>query len=419
LPYIIQHMRYRLKKDKKELTGRVLLPASKSISNRLLILNALSEVPGRLENLSDSDDTRVLEKALQSDVGTIDIGHAGTAMRFLTAYLSIREGDFVLTGSERMQQRPIGKLVDALNDLGARIGYLRNPGFPPLSIHGSRLAGGEISVDSSVSSQYVSALMMIGPALEKGLTLHLENETASASYIHLTRNLMLELGIPVRFAGKTVEIPHTRFKGKDMRVEGDWSAASYWYAIAALAGGGAGLEIVGLYKNSYQGDSVLPEMFGRMGVRTTFTAGGILLTSIPINLKKFEYDFSDNPDLVQTMVVLCSLLNLPFRITGTRTLKIKETDRILALQAEMKKLGILLEADKQGTRISWDGESRTDMTRTMQIKTYQDHRMAMSFSPAAILHPGLTIEDPEVVNKSYQGFWTDLQRAGFAIEELA
>jgi 3-phosphoshikimate 1-carboxyvinyltransferase len=229
---------------------------------------------------------------------------------------------------------------------------------------------------------------------------------------------MLELGIPLRFDGRTVEVPHTRFRGKDMRVEGDWSAAGYWYAMAALAGGSTELEIMGIRKDSTQGDSVLPEMFGRLGVRTTFTGEGILLTSIPVSLKKFEYDFSDNPDLAQTMVVLCGLLNIPFRMTGTRTLKIKETDRIEALKAEMKKLGILLDADTQGTWISWDGGSRTDMSRTVQIKTYQDHRMAMAFSPAAILHPGLIIEDPNVVNKSYPGFWTDLQHAGFRIEEL-
>jgi 3-phosphoshikimate 1-carboxyvinyltransferase len=229
---------------------------------------------------------------------------------------------------------------------------------------------------------------------------------------------MLELGIPVRFEGRTIEIPHTFYRGKNMRVEGDWSAAGYWYAVAALAGGGTELEIGGLRRNSYQGDSVLPEIFRPLGVETVFREEGIRLSCRIPDLKKFEYNFNDNPDLVQTMAVVCGLLKFPFRMTGTRTLKIKETDRIRALQAEMQKLGVLMDADAQGAWIEWDGKSRTEMPATVQIKTYQDHRMAMAFSPAAILHPGLIIEDPEVVNKSYPGFWADLQRMGFTIEEL-
>ncbi len=404
--------------DRRDLRGSILLPASKSISNRLLILNALAEEPGRLGGLSESDDTRALQSALEASGGTVNIGHAGTAMRFLTAYLSIQEGDFVLTGSDRMKQRPIGKLADALNGLGARIRYLGKPGFPPLSIHGSRLTGGEIRIDSSVSSQFISALMMIGPALERGLKIHLENDTASSSYLHLTRNLMVELGIPVKFSGAVIEIPHTRFRGKDMRVEGDWSAAGYWYAMAALLGDRAELAIRGLHKESYQGDAVLPDLFGPLGVETAYLGDGILLKGVPVRNKEFQFDFSDNPDLVQTLVVLCGLLGLPFHMTGTRTLKIKETDRVFALQAEMRKMGILLEADPGGSWIAWDGEKRTSSAEIKQIKTYQDHRMAMAFSPAAIPFPGLIIEDPDVVRKSYPGFWGDLQSVGFTIEKL-
>lgn len=395
-----------------------MLPASKSISNRLLILNALAETPGRLANLSDSNDTRVLARALERQGGTIDIGHAGTAMRFLTAYLSIREGDFVLTGSERMQQRPIGKLVEALTGMGAEIRYLGNPGYPPLSIRGGRLSGGEVSVDSSISSQFISALMMIGPALERGLLLHLENEPASVSYLHLTRNLMTELGIPVRFEGRTIEVPPVRFRGKDMRIEGDWSAAGYWYAMAALEGGGIRFEIGGLERNSYQGDSVLPELFEPLGVETAFAKDGILLSARDRKPDEFVFNFSNNPDLVQTLVVVCGLLGLPFRMRGTRTLKIKETDRVLALQAEMKKLGIVLNAGQEGESISWDGRKRVEPALPIQIRTYQDHRMAMAFAPAVLRFPGLIIEDPGVVNKSYPGFWEDLRRTGFSLEEL-
>ena len=410
-------MRYQIQLDKRELQEKITLPSSKSISNRLLILNALSEKEGRLENLSGSVDTAVLIEGLGTGEGTIDIGHAGTSMRFLAAYLSIRPGVFILTGSRRMQQRPIGKLVDALKDLGADIVYLDKTGYPPLSIKGGILDGGEINVDSSISSQYISALMMIGPALQKGLTIQLDNEIVSASYIHLTKSLMIELGIPVKFTGTRIEVPFHSYKGRDICVEGDWSAASYWYAITALADH-AELEIKGLQKESNQGDSVLPELFHPLGVGTIFSEDCIRLKKIRRSIEKFEYHFGNNPDLVQTMAVLCGLLDIPFRMTGTRTLKIKETDRITALQAEMRKLGILIEADPDGAWISWDGKKTPNLPEIKQIKTYQDHRMAMAFGPAAILFPGLIIEDPDVVNKSYPGFWNDLQNAGFNIKVL-
>jgi 3-phosphoshikimate 1-carboxyvinyltransferase len=415
--YIIQHMRYQIQLDKRELHGEITLPSSKSISNRLLILNALAEKEGRLENLSESDDTRVLVEGLGTGEGTVDIGHAGTSMRFLAAYLSIQPGEYILTGSRRMQQRPIGKLVDALKDLGAKIEYLDRTGYPPLSIRGEMLNGGEINVDSSISSQYISALMMIGPALKEGLVIRLENEVVSASYIQLTQSLMRDLGIPVKFTGTRIEVPCHNFEGKNIYVEGDWSAASYWYAIAALADH-AEFEIKGLQKESLQGDSVLPVLFRQFGVDTTFTEDGIQLKTIQSSKEKFEYNFGDSPDLAQTVALVCGLLNIPFRFTGTGTLKIKETDRVVALQTEMKKLGILVDADPEGEWMSWDGNMATDLPGIKQIKTYQDHRMAMAFAPAAILFPGLIIEDPDVVKKSYPGFWNDLQNVGFNIKVL-
>ncbi|MCK4747453.1 MAG: 3-phosphoshikimate 1-carboxyvinyltransferase, partial [Bacteroidales bacterium] len=371
-------MQYRLYMYEKELKGCVILPSSKSVSNRMLILDSLAEKRGILTNLSESDDTRVLEEALKSKEGIIDIGHAGTAMRFLTAYLSIRPGKYILTGSERMKQRPIAKLVGALNELGAGIEYLENPGYPPLSIRGKHIDGGEIRVDSSISSQYISALMMIGPALKNGLAIHLENEVVSSSYIHLTKNLMLDLGIPVSIGGTKIEIPFQSFKGIDMYIEGDWSAASYWYALAALSER-AELEVKGLQRDSYQGDSVLPELFLALGVETIYRHDGVLLRKTPGSTDKFEFDFSDNPDLVQTFVVVCALRDIPFYLTGTRTLKIKETDRIFALQTEMKKMGFLLESDPGGEWLSWDGGKTTDSLEAIQIETYQDHRMAMAF----------------------------------------
>jgi len=410
-------MPYQLEMDQKVLSGSVALPASKSISNRLLILNSMASQAGKLANLSDSDDTRVLQKAITSKESSIDIGHAGTAMRFLTAFLSIQEGSFELTGSQRMKQRPIGKLVDALQSLGARIEYLENPGFPPLRIYGNVLHGGEISVDSSISSQFISALMMIGSAFENGLIIHLENAIVSSSYIRLTEKLMLDLGIPVRFSGKRIEVPHCQFKGRDISIEADWSAASYWYALAVLSGE-VELEIKGLKEGSYQGDSLLPELFRPFGLDTVFNTKGIVLRKIPGTLRRFEYDFSDNPDLVQTMVVLCSMLGLPFHMSGTRTLRIKETDRIRALQIEIGKLGINLEADSGGEWISWGGKKPIRIQGAKRIKTYDDHRMAMAFSIAAMRHPGLIIENPGVVHKSYPGFWRDLKTVGFRISEI-
>jgi len=410
-------MRYKLFIDRKELLGNIVLPASKSISNRLLILNSIANPPGKLINLSSSDDTLVMQQALKSKEGNIDIGHAGTAFRFLTAYLSIQNAEYCLTGSERMKQRPIRELVKALNDLGAGIDYLEKQGYPPLSIYGKKISGGEISVDSSISSQYISALMMIAPALKEGLTINLRGEVVSSSYIYMTKNLMHELDIPVNFTGSRIHIPNHRFRGKDLLVESDWSAASYWYAMAVLAER-AEIEILGLRKKSYQGDSVLPQIFRPFGVETIFKNDGIILKRIPRSIKRFEFDFSDNPDLVQTMVVLCGLLNLPFYMSGTRTLKIKETDRIHALQVEMIKLGIPVEADNGGAWLRWDGNRTGDIPLTKQIKTYQDHRMAMAFAPAAIYHPGLIIEDPEVVHKSYPGFWEELKSAGFNLQEM-
>jgi 3-phosphoshikimate 1-carboxyvinyltransferase len=410
-------MKYQLEMDRKELRGSIDLPASKSVSNRLLILNALAEAPGNLDNLSESDDTMVLQKALATGEGTIDIGHAGTAMRFLTAYLCIREGEYILTGSERMKERPIGKLVSALTGLGADISYLSGTGFPPLAIRGKDLEGGQISVDGSISSQYITALMMIGPSLRKGITICLENDVISSSYIHLTRELMQELGIPVDFSGRRITIPFHPYRGKDMRVEGDWSAASYWYALAVLSDG-TDLEIKSLRSQSSQGDSVLPELFRPLGIRTSYTEDGILLSRTKQTLDTFEFDFRDNPDLVQTMAVLCGMISMPFIMWGTRTLKIKETDRILALQNEMKKLGIHIEADPGGEWISWDGDRKPLGAGPVQIKTYEDHRMAMAFSPAALKHPGLIIEDPRVVHKSYPGFWGDLEKVGLRCNEL-
>lgn len=413
---ILYNMRYRLEKDELNLIGRVRLPASKSISNRLLILNAIAEKPGTIRNLSESDDTKVLLRALDNPSEVINIGHAGTAMRFLTAFLAVREGDHILTGSERMHNRPIKELVDALNSLGADISYAGREGYPPLSIQGRFLEGGEIAIDSSISSQYISALMMIGPVLRKGLKIHLQKDKVSSSYIRLTRNIMLELGIPVLFAGTTIQIPYHEIKCRDILVEADWSAASYWYAMAAMAEK-VELEIEGLFTESYQGDSVLPNLFAGFGVQTKDIPGGIRLERTDRRIQEFSFDFRENPDLVQTMVVLCGLLDIPFQFSGTKTLKIKETDRVLALRQEMGRLGILIDVDQDGNWIRWDGKNKGEKESSPCIITYQDHRMAMAFAIAAMKMPGLIIQDPGVVNKSYPRFWEDIKSVGFSLSE--
>jgi 3-phosphoshikimate 1-carboxyvinyltransferase len=410
-------MRYQLEWNQMELIGKVKLPASKSISNRLLILNKLSKKPGKLSNLSESDDTRVLMNFLETEENNINIGHAGTAMRFLTAFLSIQEGSHHLTGSDRMLKRPIKELVDALIRMGASISYLGEEGYPPLSIHGRSLEGGDIDIDSSISSQYISALMMIGPVLRNGLMINLENEMVSSSYINLTREIMLELGIPVEYSGKTIQIPYHEFDGKDITIEADWSAASYWFAMAAMADR-VELEINGLTKQSCQGDAILPNLFAGLGVTTEYIPHGIMLKRAKRKIHELRYDFRNNPDLVQTMVVVCGMLDLPFQFSGTQTLKIKETDRIIALQQEMARLGIILEVDPEGTWIRWKGKKRAKRGPSPAIKTYQDHRMAMAFAPVAMKVPGLIIEEPEVVHKSYPRFWEDLLELGFAIREI-
>jgi 3-phosphoshikimate 1-carboxyvinyltransferase len=387
----------------------VRLPASKSISNRVLILNALSDSPYEIENLSDSDDTRVMLKALQSNACHFDIGAAGTAMRFLTAFLSKIVGEWTLTGTERMKNRPIKLLVDALNTLGARIEYMEKEGYPPLRIFGSALQGGEIRLSGAVSSQYISSLLMVAPLMEKGLTLHLEGRLVSAPYVDLTLALMRQFGADVRWEGQTIRTLPGAYRPVPFTVEADWSAASYWYAIAALSPG-AEISLQGLFKDSLQGDAAVAALFERLGVATRFTDQGVALRQGGGRCTRLDYDFVNEPDLAQTLVVACTLLGVPFRFTGLQSLKIKETDRMEALKRELRKLGYLL-ADSLGSVLEWDGE-RCAAEPHPVVQTYEDHRMAMAFAPVALARPqGVEIANPEVVTKSYPAFWEDLRGA--------
>lgn len=405
-------MRYRLSAP-SAIKATIQLPASKSISNRALIINALAESNCTPNNLSDCDDTRVMIKALTQDEETIDIMAAGTAMRFLTAYLSVTPGERIITGTARMQQRPIQILVNALRELGAEISYTNNEGFPPLHIKGVELKGNEITLKGNVSSQYISALLMIGPALKNGLTLHLSGEIISRPYINLTLQLMQDFGAKAAWTSSdSISVAPQPYTSIPFTVESDWSAASYWYQIAALSPK-TEIELLGLFRNSYQGDSRGAEVFSRLGITTEFTTKGVKLKKTGKAPERLEEDFIDIPDLAQTFVVTCALMNIPFRFTGLQSLKIKETDRIAALKNELKKLGYVIKEENDSI-LMWNGE-RCEPEETPVIATYEDHRMAMAFAPAIINHPTMQIADPQVVTKSYPGYWKDLKQAGFQI----
>jgi len=382
------------------------LPASKSISNRALILNALAYSPYDIQNLSDCDDTQVTMKALDSNDRTFDIGAAGTAMRFLTAFLSKTVGEWVITGSERMKQRPVKLLVDALNSLGARIEYMEKEGFPPLKIVGRALMGGEIRMNGDVSSQYISALMMIAPFMQNGLKIILEGNVISVPYIRMTISMMKEYYVKVNFENNVIEIEPQTYQPIKYKVESDWSAASYWYEILSIAGKGQ-IFLSGLNQNSYQGDSKVAELFMQLGVKTKYQPEGVLLTTTKNNVLKFEYNFVNQPDLAQTFAVTCCLKNIPFHFNGVESLKIKETNRIAALTNELHKLGYVLNEPVEG-QLAWNGE-RCEPAKEINIATYEDHRMAMAFAPTAMVTP-ITIEHPEVVSKSYPNFWEDFSQ---------
>ena len=407
-------MEYQIKAPAK-LQASIQLPASKSISNRALILHALSYSPYDIVNLSDCDDTEVMVAALNSDSKDFDIKAAGTAMRFLTAFLSKIVGEWTITGTERMKNRPIKLLVDALNSLGARIEYIEKEGYPPLRIFGSALQGGEISLSGGVSSQYISALLMVAPLMENGLTIRLEGNVISRPYILLTLQLMEQFGVKASWTGQTIKVVPQEYKPIPFTVESDWSGASYWYQMAAL-NKNAEVELLGLFKNSLQGDAAVAGIFTQLGVSTTFTDKGVTLKKNGNLCSKLVYNFVNEPDLAQTFVVTCVLLNIPFRFSGLQSLKIKETDRIEALRTELKKLGYLLTVEGNSV-LTWNGE-RCEPEEHPVIATYEDHRMAMAFAPAAFAIPqGICIAEPQVVSKSYPHYWDDLRKAGFEIKD--
>ncbi len=421
--YNIKMTQYLIKAPKLQKT-MVSLPASKSISNRALIIYALSGGQQMPQNLSDCDDTQVILDALRDMPEEIDIKAAGTAMRFMTAYLSVMKGTHVLTGTARMKQRPIGILVDALRKLGADITYEGNEGYPPLRITGQTIEGGELEIEGNVSSQYISALLMIGPVLKKGLELKLTGEIISRPYIDLTLWMMREFGADAEWtANDTITVKLKPYVNRDYVIENDWSGASYWYEMLALNGDReAEVVLNGLMDGSKQGDSVVRYIFSLLGVKTVFqskTSGKPQNVTLKCNSRKvpkLEYDFVNSPDLAQTVIVTCAALDIPFHFKGLATLKIKETDRIEAMKREMRKLGYVLH-DLNDSELFWDGE-RCEPSMEEGIDTYNDHRMALSFAPFAMKSGSLIINDPEVVTKSYPHFWQSLREAGFQITSL-
>ena len=392
------------------------LPSSKSISNRALIINALGNGTHHPENLSDCDDTRVMIRALNDDKETIDIMAAGTAMRFLTAYLSVTPGTRIITGTERMQQRPIQVLVNALRELGADIEYVANDGFPPLRITGRELRKDTISLPGNVSSQYISALLMIAPVLTNGLTIRLTGDIISRPYINLTLQLMNDFGGRAEWTDDhRLKVEPQAYHSIPFYVESDWSAASYWYQIVALSKE-AEVTLPGLFKDSYQGDSQVAGIFRSLGVETIYKDKAVILKKNGKSVERLDYDFINQPDLAQTFVVTCALLNIPFRFSGLQSLKIKETDRMAALITEMRKLGYILH-ETDGSVLSWEGE-RCTTEEHPAIDTYEDHRMAMAFAPTCLALPEILINNPQVVSKSYPRYWEDLRQAGFIIKEV-
>lgn len=410
-------MNYRIIAPRR-IEGEIDLPASKSISNRVLLLNALCATPGRLSNLAQCDDTDAVLSALaQPDASEVNIGAAGTAMRFLTAYFATREGrEVVIDGTERMRQRPIGVLVDALRQLGADIEYVEAEGYPPLKITGTRLRGGALTVSGSVSSQYITAILLIAPVIG-GIALTIEGEIMSRPYIDMTLALMALYGVKAEWRENVIHVPAGEYTALDFTVEADWSAASYWWAMQAIVPQSR-ISLKGLEPQSLQGDSRIAELMSQMGVTGNWCGRYLDLRSnggVGCCCSTFA-DLSGTPDIAQTLVVMLCLMGCPFRITGLRTLRIKETDRLEALRTELRKLGYVVKVEGDDA-ISWHFET-TAAEASPHICTYHDHRMAMAFAPAAIRFPGLIIDDAQVVSKSYPLFWEHLRQAGFKIEEV-
>jgi 3-phosphoshikimate 1-carboxyvinyltransferase len=411
-------MNYKIRFPQNELKGEITLAGSKSISNRVLIIQALCKNEFPIEALANANDTNLLMQLLHSDEEVLDAGPAGTTFRFMTAYLSLIGGKSVLTGSERMKQRPIKVLVEALRELGASITYLEKEGFPPLEIISGSISGNKkLAIPANTSSQYISALLLIAPVLSGGLTLELVGKIVSKPYIEMTLGLMQYFGVSHQWEHQGIHIPEKAYEAKPFIIEADWSAASYYYALAAFSDS-ADIILYGLFENSLQGDSALTQIFEHFGVKTRFISKGIrIIKEKTILPETFHYDFILCPDLAQTLTVVCAGLGVKGYFTGLETLRIKETDRIQALENEISKGGCHISPYTEGSLAGkeiFEVSGKFQTSQTPVFKTYEDHRMAMAFAPLALLMP-IEIEEPEVVIKSYPDFWKDFQQLGLTI----
>jgi 3-phosphoshikimate 1-carboxyvinyltransferase len=414
-----------LSRTGRDLMGRIELAGSKSISNRALIIRALCRVPFPINRLANAQDTVTMKALLASEDPVRDVGAAGTTFRFLTAYLATQPGTQILTGTARMQQRPIGVLVDALRKLGAQIEYVKEEGYPPLRIHPPQQFGQQqrLRIPASTSSQYITALLLLAPTLPQGLELELEGEIVSRPYIDMTLGMMGYFGVAHQWVDQTIVVPPQAYQARPFTVEADWSAASYYYSLAALSDR-CELYVDGLFSDSLQGDAVLQEIYQQFGVETRFTDTGLSLhraagAGLP---DTFEYDFLKCPDVAQTLATTCAGLGVTGLFTGLQTLRIKETDRIAALQVELAKVGCFLSklparfASQSGREYYLlEGQAQWDNPPT--FATYEDHRMAMALAPLAIVAP-IRVEEPAVVAKSYPDFWRDLASLSFVVQDV-
>jgi 3-phosphoshikimate 1-carboxyvinyltransferase len=399
----------------KLISQTIAVTGSKSETNRLLLLRAL--FPNiSLENLSNSDDGAVMKKGLMVNEGTVDIHHAGTAMRFLTAWFATQKGkDVLLTGSHRMKERPIKVLVDALRQLGAKIEYAEEEGFPPLKISGKKLTKNYVSLPANISSQYISALLLVAPSLEKGLELELVGKITSVPYIKMTLGLLAQIGVSATFEGNHIKVlPEEKVMSKNIVVESDWSSASYFYSLTALSEVGSQITLSAYKADSLQGDSVLKELYRDFGVNTSFNDHHMTLTKVAVEVpQNVEYNLANAPDIAQTIAVTCFGLGVGCKLTGLHTLPIKETDRLDAMKTELSKLGGQVIIDHESLAL----EPRKQWNENVAIDTYHDHRMAMAFAPLALMS-SLVINDAGVVSKSYPDFWKDIVSIGISATEF-
>ncbi len=415
---------YLVQKDSKQLKGVIRLNGSKSLSNRALIIKALCEDDFNINFCSTSDDSETLKTLLASENRTLDAHHAGTTFRFLCSYLTLQKGEQILTGSSRMKERPIGALVDALRSIGADIEYLENEGYPPLKIGSFDLATyrNEIDIPAGISSQFISSILMIAPILPKGIKINLVGDLVSRPYLEMTLKMMEYFGIEHAWEGQSISIQHQSYVAKDIDIEADWSAASYYYTLAAISGD-ADITLEGLYDESLQGDRAITDVMSAFGIETSFTNNTVNLKTNAQVKQILDHDFIKEPDTAQSVAVACAGAGIPGVFTGLKTLKIKETDRITALQNELGKVNVYFTQmperfAKKSNKEYYTVEGRAvSGTAAPDFDTYKDHRMAMAFAPLGLLFP-VIINEPDVVTKSYPGYWEDLKKLGFEIKEL-